>query len=160
MENVNVNMNSYNQAPFPLPVLKPLVLDELFIKKIKGDKLKTQIILLIAEDEEFVFFINGLEEKNFDNSNPDHISIISSEGMDENGKLQQISSIKGVDIGTIFKIKYFDLIDKIITKSDEIESLPYLGINDQINIVEQITTKLNSNDNLPHLVIIRKKEQN
>ena len=56
MENLQVNNN------LALPVLKPILLSLKFVQRVKGERLKSDVMLLITEDDDYVFFISGLRD--------------------------------------------------------------------------------------------------
>ncbi|EGV00068.1 hypothetical protein [Mycoplasmopsis columbina] len=153
MENYQLNQN-YGTA---LPVLKPILLNQDFLTKVKGEKLKSNILVLIAEDENYVFFVSCLKELS-DSSidEQDFVLIKQNEGLNENGELTTIDLAKFVDLRTIFKIDYFDLKSKVVNDNNQIKTLPYLGIQNQLEVVNKISDKLNSKTNLPKLVMIKK----
>ncbi|QSF13877.1 hypothetical protein [Mycoplasma sp. Mirounga ES2805-ORL] len=146
-----------NNKNFPIPVLKPIYLATEFVNKIKGDTLKSNVMMLIAEDDDDVFFVSCFKELDSMriNSN-DIIEIDVKDGINENGETQKVDIAKFIDLSNIFKMNYHDLKRKIVNDDHEISKLSYIGIKNQIEVVNRITEKLNNSDDMPKLVIIKK----
>ncbi|WP_027120624.1 hypothetical protein [Mycoplasmopsis lipofaciens] len=142
-----------------LPVLKPIILTPNFVQKIKGECIKSDVMMLIAEDEEYVFFVSCLKEFDEKCSNSDVIKINTTEGVSEKGDTENITIAKAIDLSIIYKMDYFELKKKLQNENNEVEKLPYLGIKNQLEVVNKITEKLSSTDDLPKLVIIKKSKQ-
>ncbi|UUD34733.1 hypothetical protein NPA07_02825 [Mycoplasmopsis caviae] len=143
-----------------LPILKPILLATDFVEKIKGDKLNSDVMMLIAQDDNYVYFVSCLKEWNEDyEQNPKFIRIYEDEGIMENGDKKDITLAKGIDLSTIFKINFYELIEKIGHDLDQIPSLPYLGLRNQLEFVNKITENINeeSRNNAPRIVIIRRR---
>lgn len=144
----------------PLPILKPLLLAPEFISKIKGEnKLKTNVMMLIAEDGDNLFFVSCLFEKEKDENHPYVLNIDEENGILDNGGKKFIAYAKAIDLSVIYKINYYELISKIQNDRNDIETLPYLSIKDQLNVVEAITKKLKDKINAPKLILIKKKQK-
>ncbi|QBF34492.1 hypothetical protein EG856_00920 [Mycoplasmopsis phocirhinis] len=142
-----------------LPVLKPIAFLPDFIEKLKGESLKSNVIMLVAEDEDDMFFVACEKEwkPDFDN-NDDYIKIKTSDGVCEDGKIKEITLAKGININTIYKMNYYELMKNLVTEPD-FDLEPYLGINNQLEIVDRISKKLNEVSSLPKLVVIRKTKK-
>lgn len=154
MENLQVNNN------LALPVLKPILLSPKFVQRVKGERLKSDVMLLITEDDDYVFFISGLRDwKEEYKDNPYIVKLHCEEGLDEQGSPKMIEIAKAVDLSAIFKMNYFDLRNKIINKNNEVDSLAYLGIKDQIAIVNKVMELLNDNKMRPTLVLIQRRKK-
>ncbi|BAW18050.1 hypothetical protein MBVG596_0135 [Mycoplasmopsis bovigenitalium] len=141
-----------------LPVLKPIKLKNDFINKIKGGSLKSDVIVLVAEDGEYVFFIECVKELKDGYNDKDILPFSIDEGVLKSGKFEKINLAKGIKLSKIFKIKYDEIIGKL-DEIDKIDSLPFLGINDQIKLVDKLTTKLQDTLDLPKLIVIQKSQK-
>lgn len=143
-----------------LPILKPILLASDFVEKIKGDKLYSDVMMLIAQDEDYVYFVSCLKEweKNYD-LDPRFIKIYEEEGIMENGDKKPITLAKGIDLSTIFKINFHELIEKVGHKLNQLPALPYLGLKNQLEFVNRITENINEETkvNAPRIVIIRRR---
>nr|WP_307907250.1 hypothetical protein [Mycoplasmopsis bovis] len=74
-----------------LPVLKPISLYPEFIDKIDGEnKLKSNVITVIAIDDNDVYFVSGLLSENTDSANQNIINIDTEDGILENGKSAKV----------------------------------------------------------------------
>lgn len=56
-------------------------------------------------------------------------------------------------------MNYHDLKAKLDYQNYDFNSMPYLGIEDQLLIVNKLSAKLNDTTNLPKLVVLRKSKQ-
>ncbi|MBU4690101.1 hypothetical protein KQ874_00055 [Mycoplasma sp. ES3157-GEN-MYC] len=142
-----------------LPVLKPILLLPDFVKKIKGGNLKSEIIMLVAEDEDSVFFVSCLNVAKIDASNKDLLKIRQDRGISNDGETAEIKIANYIDLSTIYKINYDDLKRKLDYTNGHIDSLPYLGIENQLDVVNRLTEKLNNYDDLPRLIVIKKNKK-
>lgn len=149
-----------NQA-LTLPVLKPITIEKEFLDKIKGDSLKSNIIMLIAEESDYVFFLACCNENETSNIDPeDIVKLNTQKGILDNGQDAKITLADSIDLSTIYKINYFDLRKKVSISEKELPNYPYLGIEDQISVVNKLSTKLKSATNMPRLVLIKKSLNN
>ncbi|AIA29499.1 hypothetical protein MCFN_01790 [Mycoplasmopsis californica] len=143
-----------------IPVLKPIVLNQDFINRIKGGSLKSSSIVIIADDDEYVFFVQCI--KKWDESlhqNSNIVRLQCDNGIADNGDLATIDVASAIDISVIFKMNYHDLKAKLDYQNYDFNSMPYLGIEDQLLIVNKLSAKLNDTTNLPKLVVLRKSKQ-
>ncbi|WP_232840937.1 hypothetical protein [Mycoplasma tauri] len=153
------NMNELNTTEnVSLPVLKPLALKPEFVSKIKGDnRLKTNVIIVLARDEEHAYFLCCLLSKNEDQNNKNIININIDDGINDRGELKKIILAQSIDTSAIYKMDYNELISKLQTRFENMDELPYLTIKDQLNIVDKIAENVNNSANPMRLVLIRKK---
>ncbi|MBU4689751.1 hypothetical protein KQ878_02465 [Mycoplasma zalophidermidis] len=142
-----------------LPVLKPIILLSDFVRRIKGGNLKSEIIMLVAEDEDSVFFVSCLNTAEINESNKDLLKIRQDRGISNDGETVEIKIANYIDLSTIYKINYDDLKRKIDYTSGDIDSLPYLGIENQLDVVNRLTEKLNNYNDLPRLIVIKKNKK-
>ncbi|MCS4537080.1 hypothetical protein NXS15_03010 [Mycoplasma sp. CSL7475-4] len=151
-----IEMKTENRS---LPVLKPIAFLPDFINKLKGESLKSNVIMLVAEDEDDMFFVACEKEwkPEYDN-NQDYIKIKTAEGVCEDGNIREITLAQAIDISTIFKMNYFELVKNLVSEPD-FDAEPYLGINNQLEIVDRISKKLSQASDLPKLVVIRKAKK-
>ncbi|EIN15336.1 Hypothetical protein MAGb_0180 [Mycoplasmopsis agalactiae 14628] len=143
-----------------LPVLKPISLFPEFIEKISGEnKLKSNVITLIAIDNNDVYFVNGLLEENNDISNENIINIDTEDGILDNGKSAKVLLAKAIDLSVIYKMNYDELVPKIQTSWEDMARLPYISLKDQLKIVNWVTANIANQGSVPKLVVIRKKRR-
>lgn len=94
-----------------LPVLKPISLYPEFIDKIDGEnKLKSNVITVIAIDDNDVYFVSGLLSENTDSANQNIINIDTEDGILENGKSAKVILAKAIDLSIIYKMSYDELV--------------------------------------------------
>ncbi|WP_029512892.1 hypothetical protein [Mycoplasmopsis iners] len=137
-----------------LPVLKPMKLNQIFMDKL-GGKLNSNVILLIALEEENAYFISCYEEINQHVQESDLIKIHVDEGIKENGEIINVALAKYVDLSVIYRIKVQDLF--YWSEKEHLNDLPYLGIKDQIAIVNELTKRFDDELNKPNMVYIKRK---
>ncbi|WP_029513413.1 hypothetical protein [Mycoplasmopsis primatum] len=156
MQNNNENLEQKIKV---LPILKPIALVPEFVEKVKGDnKLKTNVIVLIAEDENCAYFVSGMLAKNEDEDNQSIVNLDTEDGILDNGETANILLAKSIDLSVIYKMDYDELISKIQTKWENMARMPYLSIKDQLSVVNAISENITNQKNLPKLVLIRKKK--
>lgn len=154
-----MNRNKNNEL---LPILKPLWMKENFIKKMNNEKLHSTGILIIADDDEYFYFLScydrKIEEQDYDNPK-DIIKIIKDDGITDKGDLKKIENLYAIDLSKIFKINHQDLYINLWTKDYEMEDLPYLGVKNQLQVVDRIAEKLNSDKDKLKMVLIEKQKR-
>ncbi|QQH21865.1 hypothetical protein HYE34_02220 [Mycoplasmopsis bovis] len=143
-----------------LPVLKPISLYPEFIDKIDGEnKLKSNVITVIAIDDNDVYFVSGLLSENTDSANQNIINIDTEDGILENGKSAKVILDKAIDLSIIYKMSYDELVPKIQTSWDNMARLPYISLKDQLKVVNWVSANLANQSGTPKLVVIRKKRR-
>ncbi|WP_406616836.1 hypothetical protein [Mycoplasmopsis adleri] len=142
-----------------LPILKPLPLTLEFVKKIKGDnKLETNVIMLIAEDGDDLFFVNCLQKEDTEQTLINSLEIDVDQGILDDGSFKKIELCDTINLDVIYKMDRNELITKIDWLKDySSDELPYLAIKDQLIIVDKISDLLADDNTKPKLVLIRKK---
>ncbi|WP_036461440.1 hypothetical protein [Mycoplasma simbae] len=142
-----------------IPVLKPLALKQEFIDKIKGKSLSSNKIMIIADQDEYVFFLMCKEEWNeYDIANADLAQISQQKGMMSDGTSKSITLARAVDMSKIFKMNYHELKSKIDYEHFDPDLQPYLGIEDQLKVVNELSIRLRNVNDLPRLIVLRKNK--
>ncbi|KUH47293.1 hypothetical protein [Mycoplasmopsis meleagridis] len=136
-----------------LPILKPIKLSKKFINKL-GGKLLSNVVLIVALEEHNVYFLSCFKASNENEENQEFIQINIHEGVKENGELDIIKLTSTVSLDNIYKININDFKNYL---ENDYETLPYLGIKDQINIITKLTNKFEEN-NQPKLIFIKKRK--
>ncbi|VEU77824.1 hypothetical protein [Mycoplasmopsis columbinasalis] len=159
--NTQTVTNLQTQYNFALPILKPLEVKADFCAKVFGAQTDKKSIVLIAEEENDVFFLACVNAINASETAQKHIVQVQTDlGLSENGELTKIETIAGVDLDTIYRINYFDLRSQLQTDDLIITKLPFLGLKNQLEIVQQLSERLRGEEaKLPRLVIIKRKAQ-
>ncbi|UUM18988.1 hypothetical protein [Mycoplasma sp. 1018B] len=151
-------MNTQHLEPktsLVLPVLKPINMKDKFLEKL-GDKFKSNVIIIVAMEEKYAYFLSCLKETQKIIENEKIIPINIHEGTLENGNLKIIELANYIDISTIYRISVENI--KYFAKS-EYNDLPYLSIFDQMKIIELLTNNLSNKKNID-LIYIKKRNQN
>lgn len=152
-KNENINL---------LPILKPLWFKENFIERMTGEKLHSPGLLIIADDDEYFYFLScydrKIEEQDYDNPK-DIIEVIKGDGITDEGELKEIEDLYAIDLSKIFKIKRKDMYLNLKTKDYEMDDLPYLGVKNQLQVVDRIGEKINSDKDKPKMVLIMRGEK-
>ncbi|MEA4115489.1 hypothetical protein VBM87_01675 [Mycoplasma sp. 744] len=151
-------MNTQHLEPktsLVLPVLKPINMKDKFLEKL-GDKFKSNVIIIVAMEEKYAYFLSCLKETQKIIEDEKIIPINIHEGTLENGNLKIIELANYIDISTIYRISVENI--KYFAKS-EYNDLPYLSIFDQMKIIELLTNNLSNKKNID-LIYIKKRNQN
>lgn len=154
-----MNRNKDNEL---LPILKPLWMKENFIKRINDEKLHSTGILIIADDDEYFYFLSCYDKKTDEQNyaNPkDIIKIIKNNGITDKGDLKEIENLYAIDLSKIFKIKRKDMYLNLKTKDYEMDDLPYLGLKNQLQVVDRIGEKTKSDKDKLKMVLIEKQKR-
>lgn len=150
-----------NQEKYkPLPILKPIFFKEEFVNKLNGEQLHSNGVLIIADDEEYFFFVSCFNKPNLTIAdNPDIIMVNNNDGITDEGETKEIVGISAVDVSRMFKMSFKDFYKNLKTQEEELEAIPYLGIKNQLQLVDRIGEKINSEDQKPKLVLIVKGDK-
>ncbi|VEU75196.1 Uncharacterised protein [Mycoplasmopsis maculosa] len=147
MENIKYRLKE------EIPVLKPLYLMDKFIKKIKGEnKLISNIVIVIAQDEEFVYFLNCStnSEQNIDNENYVYLKVFKEEIKD------QLPILMMVDLKKIYKMDIVDFQSKLDQENYNEDDSSELSFKSQVEIVNKMVNKLNEENKFPNMIFIKK----
>ncbi|WP_027334804.1 hypothetical protein [Mycoplasmopsis felifaucium] len=154
MEETKLNNKEFENE---LPLLKPLPLKMSFISKINGDnKLSTNIVMLIAQEDNYVFFVNCLSNHEVDKANKLELSIVN--GHNDKNELCEINLCRSIILDVIYKMNKDELVHNFELNLDEIQHLPYISMQDQFILVEKISEIINGKTTNAKLVLIKKKQ--
>lgn len=154
IKNENINL---------LPILKPISFKQKFLDNLTGEQLNSATFMLIADDQEYFYFLSCFDQDidQFElQSNKDIIKIDQNDGITDEGESKVIENAYAVELTKIFKISKKDMFYNLKTSEEQMEQMPYLGIKNQLQVVDRMGEKINSENDKPKIVLIMKGEQN
>ncbi|WP_029905659.1 hypothetical protein [Mycoplasmopsis opalescens] len=144
---------SKNQAN-DLPLVKPILLKSGFTKAIKGGLLNSDVVIAVATDEQYVYFIEAHDKNTQETCKDIQLEYLNEDKPYGLHKYVYVNSLK------IFKMLAKDLKTQVSVDFDVKKNSAILDYQSQLSLVRHISERLNDDMNLPKLVYLKRSNAN